>query len=176
MGGVIYLGPSVAGRSTVSGLNLTGYKGDFTYPDRVNLNYIHSSGEIRTASIGVHHIDNEPLSRLATSASLARDELGTMAAVLQSHWWDGALVTTYGVRRDNVEQFTSSAMPTRVDFTRIFTPSALNTSTPANEAERDTITYSGVLRANKLVGSGCPTASRWTCTTVGRRTTRDCRE
>ncbi|MBI4626343.1 MAG: TonB-dependent receptor plug domain-containing protein, partial [Verrucomicrobia bacterium] len=157
LGNVIYLGNSVAGRSTVSGLNLTGYKGDYTFPNTVNINYIQSpSGEIRTGSVRVHHIDNEPIDRLATGASLARDKLGTAAAVLQSHWWDGALITTYGVRRDRVKQYASSAFPTRTDFTRIFDPNAPFPSTPANEAERDTLTYSGVLRLNKLVGKWMP--------------------
>ena len=52
----------------------------------------------------------------------------TMAAVLQSHWWNGALVTTYGLRRDEVEQYTisSSSFAPRTDFTRIFNPGALN--------------------------------------------------
>ena len=59
LGAVMYLGDSVAGRSTVSGVGLTGYKGNLTYPDRVDLNYIQSpSGEIRTGSVRVHHVQN----------------------------------------------------------------------------------------------------------------------
>ncbi|MBI4626474.1 MAG: TonB-dependent receptor, partial [Verrucomicrobia bacterium] len=55
-----------------------------------------------------------------------------------------------------VKQYASSAFPTRTDFTRIFDPNAPFPSTPANEAERDTLTYSGVLRLNKLVGKWMP--------------------
>ena len=157
-GAIMYLGPSVAGRSTASGLGLTGYKGTLVLPDNVNLNYISSTGEIRTGSVRVHNIDNEPIGRLATGIGMARDELDTAAAVLQSHWWDGLLVTTYGVRRDKVKQYTvsSASFANRTDFTRVFDPRALDTSTPANEGERDTVTYSGVLRTNKIIGRWMP--------------------
>jgi hypothetical protein len=159
LGRLIYLGDSLAGRDTTTGLNIPRYTGDASYPDQVTINYIHSpSGEIRTGTARVHHVDNEPLDRLATGAGLARDTLDTYAAVLQSHWWDGALVTTYGWRRDKVEQFNSSPFPQRTDFTRIFDRDALGTSSvpPNNEGERDTITYSGVLRVNKLVEKWMP--------------------
>jgi outer membrane receptor protein involved in Fe transport len=156
LGYLIYLGDSVAGKNTTTGLNIPRYRGTAAYPDQLSLNYIHSpSGQIRTGTVRVHHVDNEPLDRLATGASLGRDELDTLAAVLQSHWWDGTLITTYGWRRDRVKQFTSPAFPTRTDFTRIFSQGALN-PTPAAEGEQDTLTYSGVLRVNKLVGRWMP--------------------
>lgn len=159
LGYLFYLGDSLAGRDTTTGLNIPRYSGAANFPDQVNINYIHSpSGEIRTGTVRVHHIDNEPLDRLATGASLGRDTLDTFAAVLQSHWWDGALITTYGVRRDKVEQYNSTPFPQRTDFTRIFDRDALGTSSvpPNNEAEQDTITYSGVLRANKFIGRWMP--------------------
>ena len=159
LGRLIYLGDSLAGRDTTTGLNIPRYTGNASYPDQVSLNYIHSpSGEIRTGTVGVHHVDNEPLDRLATGASLARDSLDTMAAVLQSHWWDGALVTTYGLRRDKVKQYNSTPFPQRTDFTRIFDREALGTSSvpPNNEGERDTITYSGVLKVNRVIGRWMP--------------------
>jgi outer membrane receptor protein involved in Fe transport len=159
LGALIYLGPSMAGRSTVTNVGLTGYKGELVYPGSLPLNYIHSpSGEIRTGNVRVHHVDNEPFDRLATSISLDRDTLKTVAAVLQSHWWDGALVTTYGVRRDQVKQYGvgSGAFATRTDFTRVFNPGALAGVAPANVAEKDTLTYSGVLRVNRLLGKRMP--------------------
>jgi hypothetical protein len=106
----------------------------------------------------VHHIDNQSLERLATGISLSRDTLRTFAAVLQSHWWDGALVSTYGLRRDQVKRYTlgSGSFATRTDFTRIYNPGALDGLAAANDAERDTATYSGVLRLNKLIGSRMP--------------------
>lgn len=159
LGSVIYLGESLAGRSTVTGLNLTGYKGDYTFPDRVNLNYIQSpTGEIRTGSVRVHHIKNDSFERLATGISLDRDKLDTLAAVLQSHWWEGAFVTTVGLRQDKVKRYgiASGAFTQRTDFTRIFNPDALSGVAPANEGERNTLTYSGVLRLNKLIGQRMP--------------------
>ncbi len=159
LGRLIYLGDSLAGRDTTTGLNIPRYTGNASYPDQVSLNYIHSpSGEIRTGTVRVHHVDNEPLDRLATGASLARDSLDTLAAVLQSHWWDGALVTTYGLRRDKVKQYNSTPFPQRTDFTRIFDREALGTSSvpPNNEGERDTITYSGVLKMNKFIERWMP--------------------
>jgi len=156
LGLLAYLGPSVAGKNTTTGLNIPRYSGGQIYPDQVQLNYIHSpSGEIRTGTVRVHHVDNEPLDRLATGASRARDQLDTMAAVLQSHWWDGAFVTTYGWRHDEVEQYTSPAFPTRIDFTRIVGEGRLNEA-PTGTGEEDTFTYSGVLRANKLLGRLMP--------------------
>lgn len=159
LGSVIYLRDSLAGRSTVTGLNLTGYKGDYTYPDKVNINYIQSqTGEIRTGSVRVHNIKNDAYERLATAISLDRDKLETLAAVLQSHWWEGALVTTYGLRQDKVKRYgvASGAFAPRTDFTRVFNPGALSGVAPANEGTRDTLTYSGVLRLNKLVGRRMP--------------------
>ncbi|MBI5693819.1 MAG: TonB-dependent receptor [Verrucomicrobia bacterium] len=159
LGNVIYLGDSLAGRSTVTGLGLTGYKGTLVYPDRVNLNVIQSpTGDLRTGSVRLHHVQNDPLERLATGISVARDRLETQAAVLQSHWWDGALVTTYGLRRDEVKRYSlgSASFATRTDFTRVFNPGALDGAAPANEGERDTLTYSGVLRLNRLLGRRLP--------------------
>lgn len=159
LGTVIYLGDSLAGRSTISGLGLTGYKGNLTYPDRVDLNYIHApSGEIRTGSVRVHHVQNESYERLATGITLDRDALETRAAVLQSHWWEGALITTYGLRRDEVKRYSvgSGAFTPRTDFTRIYNPSALNGVAPANEGKRDTLTYSGVLRVNRIIERRLP--------------------
>ncbi len=159
LGYLFYLGDSVAGRDTTTGLNIPRYNGAANFPDQIDINYIHSpSGEIRTGNVLVHHVDNEPFDRLATGASLARDTLDTVAAVLQSHWWDSALVTTYGWRRDKIEQFTSDPFPQRPDLTRIFDRDALGTSSvpPDNEGERDTITYSGVLRVNKIINRWMP--------------------
>lgn len=159
LGAVMYLGDSVAGRSTVSGVGLTGYKGNLTYPDRVDLNYIQSpSGEIRTGSVRVHHVQNESYERLATGIALDRDRLGTAAAVLQSHWWEGALITTYGLRQDRVKRYSvgSASFANRPDFTRIYRADALEGVAPANTGERDTLTYSGVLRVNRLVPRRMP--------------------
>jgi len=159
LGYLIYLGGSLAVRDTTTGLNIPRYTGSATYPNQVSLNYIHSpSGEIRTGTVRVHNVQNEPFDRLATGASLARDTLETYAAVLQSHWWDSALITTYGWRRDKVEQFTSTPFPQRTDFTRVFNRDALGTTSvpPNNQGERDTFTYSGVIRANKIIGRWMP--------------------
>ena len=159
LGNVIYLGDSVGNRSTVSGLNLTGYKGTLDYPEQIELNYIQSpSGEIRTGTVRVHNIESESKGRLATSISTSRDYLDTRAAVLQSHWWDGALVTTAGLRRDRVKRYNigSGSYAARTDLTRIYNPSLLEAVAPDNVAERDTLTYSGVLRLNKVIGRWMP--------------------
>ncbi len=143
----------------MSGLNLTGYKGTLDYPEQVDINYIQTpSGEIRTGTVRVHHIQNEPASRLATSISTSRDYLDTRAAVLQSHWWDGAFVTTYGVRRDRVKRYNvgSGSYTARTDLTRIYNPALLDAVAADNVAERETFTYSGVLRLNKLIGRWMP--------------------
>ncbi len=156
LGFLFYLGDSVAGKNTTTGLNIPRYSGAHIYPDQVNINYIDSAtGQIRTGTVGVHNVQNEPLDRIATGGSLAKDQLDTVAAVLQSHWWDGGLITTYGWRRDKVEQYTSPAFPTRTDFTRIISEGQLRDD-PTGTGEEDTLTYSGVLRVNKLVGRYMP--------------------
>lgn len=156
LGFLFYLGDSLAGKDTTTNLHIPRYSGGAVYPDQIDINYIQSpAGQIATSSLRVHNINNEPLERLATGGSLARDELDTVAAVLQSHWWDGLLITTYGWRRDKVEQYTSPAFPTRIDFTRIISEGKLN-ETPTGTGENDTLTYSGVLRANKLIGRWLP--------------------
>lgn len=156
LGFLFYLGDSVAGKDTTKNLHIPRYRGGAVYPDTIDLNYIQTpTGQIATGTARVHHINNEPLERLATGASLARDELDTVAAVLQSHWWDGLLITTYGWRRDKVEQYTSPAFPQRTDFTRIINEGRLD-DTPTGTGEKDTLTYSGVLRTNKLIGRWMP--------------------
>src|SRR5690606_26053053 len=91
-----------------------------------------------------------------TNISMTRDTLGTLAGVLQSHWWNGALVSTLGWREDRVKRYTSSPFTRRVDQTLIFDPENLDTDTPADAATEDTLTYSGVLRVDKILGRRMP--------------------
>jgi hypothetical protein len=157
LGNIFYLGDSVASLSTASGLNLQGYKGDFTYADQVNINYRDpSTHEIKTATISVHNYDNTPHDTLATGASAGRDNLDTLAAVLQSYWWKGAFVTTLGWRQDKVKRYTNSPYTQRPDGTVIYDPSALDTSTPNEEATKDTRSYSGVLHLQPILGRFMP--------------------
>jgi outer membrane receptor protein involved in Fe transport len=158
VGTSIYIGDSVAGRTSASGLNLQGYKGDFGFPDRVKLNYIDGTTRaIRTSEISVHHMDNEPHDRLATSGSLRRDTLRTFASVLQSYWWDSTLITTLGWRRDEVERYSlNTDYARRPDQTIIVDSVSLDTTTPLAAETKDTLSYGGVVRLNKLVGRFMP--------------------
>lgn len=156
LGNIFYLGDSIANRTTASGLNLTGYKGDFSYVDNVNIAYRDTANLIRTGSVRVHNYDNEPHDRLATGAAISRDTLDTVAAVLQSHWWDGALITTVGWREDRVKRYTSGVFSRRVDQTIIYDSALLNTSVPSESATGRTKTYGGVVKVNKVVGRFMP--------------------
>jgi len=157
LGNLFYLGDSVANRTSASGLNLQGYKGNFVFADQVSINYRDPvTRQIRTGMVSVHHLDNEPHDRLATGASISRDTLDTLAAVLQSHWWDGALISTVGWREDRVKRYVSGAFSRRPDQTIIYTSSALNTAAPSESATGNTATYSGVIRVDKIVGRYMP--------------------
>lgn len=157
LGNAFYIGDSVAGRTTASGLGLTGFKGNFSFADQVTIGYVDpATGQIRSGTVNVHHLGNTPHDRLATNTSLTRDTLGTLAAVLQSHWWDGLLVSTLGWREDRVKRYTASPFTRRVDQTFIFDPANLDTSTPTDAAKEDTLTYSGVLRVDKILGRRMP--------------------
>lgn len=50
----------------------------------------------------------------------------------------------------------SGSYAARTDLTRIYNPSLLEAVAPDNVAERDTLTYSGVLRLNKVIGRWMP--------------------
>lgn len=156
LGTAFYLGDSVAARTTASGLNLQGYKGDLVFPTQVSLNYGDAATKtIKTATIDVHNIQNEPHSRLYSGLGVGRDKLDTLAAVLQSYWWDGAFVSTVGFRKDKVERYTTGTLPTRrPDLT--YDGKAALSDTPGQEKTGRTKSYSGVLKVNKLVGRYMP--------------------
>ncbi len=156
VGSLFYLGDSVAGRTTAHDLNLTGYKGGFTFADSVNIGFINSANQIQSASVRVLNLDNESHDRLATGGAIARDTLNTLAGVLQSHWWDGVFITTLGWREDTAKRYTNSAFSTRTDGTIIYDSSKLNTATPLASANDKTTTYNGVIRLNKIVGRRMP--------------------
>ena len=156
IGPVFYLGDSVANRTTASGLNLTGYKGALSFPNQVSINHRDAaSNQIRTGTVNVYSLQNSPHERLATGIGIGRDKLDTLAAVLQSHWWDGALVSTVGFREDKIERYTAAPLPARrLDFT--FTGRATLNADPTAEKTGRTKSYSGVLKVNKLVGDRAP--------------------
>jgi outer membrane receptor protein involved in Fe transport len=157
LGNAFYLGDSVAGRTTASGLGLTGYKGDFAFLDQVQINYIDvPSREIRTGTVRVHNVRNSPPDRIATGAALTRDTLDTMAAVLQSNWWDGTLVSTVGWREDRVKRYINAPFARRLDQTILFDRSRLDLASPTEAVTGRTLTYGGVLRGQRVVGRLLP--------------------
>lgn len=158
LGNVFYIGDSVADRTTASGLNLTGYKGNFSFPDQVRINYIDTTTrEIRTGTVRVHNVANTPHDRLATGASMRRDTLGTLAAVMQSYWWDGTFISTLGWRQDRVKRYDlNTAYARRLDQTLILDSATLDTGKPSVATSKSTLTYGGVVRLNKLIGKQLP--------------------
>ena len=158
IGPIFYLGDSVANRTTASGLNLTGYKGNLSFPNQVIINNRDAiSNQIKTGTVNVYSLQNSVHDRLATGTGIGRDNLDTLAAVLQSHWWGGAFVSTIGFREDQIARYTAAPLPVRrLDYT--YTGRATRNSDPTAEKTGRTKSYSGVLKVNKLIGDRAPSS------------------
>jgi outer membrane receptor protein involved in Fe transport len=135
---VIYFGPSLAGRSSASGLNIQGVQNKLSIPDQLTVrifddtwnapsvnpgeSWQHPAGFTSTQSenpanyvgwvdrtFSVEKADHRNPDALARDGSLNRDIVDSQAFVLQNFFLDGSLVGTFGWRRDEVEAYTTIA-------------------------------------------------------------------
>jgi hypothetical protein len=104
---------------------------------------------------------------LTYAANLSRKKSDSRAAVLQSYFWDGAVVGMYGIRRDNIKSFTGTAYRTtgsdvpadgHVDFNRVITKNGVTdtafTTIPwgYDATSVNTPSWSVVVHLTKLLG------------------------
>ncbi|HLP01816.1 MAG TPA: TonB-dependent receptor plug domain-containing protein [Opitutaceae bacterium] len=97
---------------------------------------------------------------LTTSATLSRRKVDSRAAVLQSYFWDGAIVGMYGIRADHVKMWGSAGYldgaHNRVDFSKLNADGELQYATavraPQTTAEKNSPSWSIVAKLNKFAG------------------------
>ena len=185
---VIYLGPSLANRTSATGLALPRATEtatvstanirifDSTWAARPGVdpaaawdNPYFVAGDTRRASIQAENpanyvgwrnasftvTDSENGNRdaLTTSAALTRSRVFSRVAVWQGHFWDNAVVGTYGIRRDVAKAWafsrTSNASPGfgQVDLGSTFRLPDL----PQNRLEVTSKTWSAVAHLNRFI-------------------------
>ncbi len=134
---VIYVGPSLLGRSSAAGAGLTGLQGVITVPDALNVRYfdetwIAPAGLSPAApwqnglpqasnpanyvgwvnrSFAVEKADADNPAPLATVGRLTASELESQGLTLQNYFWDGAVVATYGWRKDRERGYVNQVTP-----------------------------------------------------------------
>jgi outer membrane receptor protein involved in Fe transport len=175
---VVYLGPSVVGNSSASGLNIAPLKTRIEVPDSVTVRLFddtwnapgvdpgavwqHPGGYPSTESenpanyvgwtdrtFSVQKVSPRNPTALARNGNLSRDEIESQAFVLQNYFWDGALVGTYGWRKDVAKAFLTTAQVDPVTNRAIVEDMRLP-SQANSRIEAETNSYSGVLHLHRL--------------------------
>ena len=96
---------------------------------------------------------------LTYSATLLKKKSDSRAAVLQSYFWDGAIVGMYGIRRDTVKSWGAGgaeASDGHIDFNAVNSDGNLIYSTGWRQAsitKKNSPSWSVVAHLNKLLGS-----------------------
>ncbi len=131
----IYLGDSLMGRSSYSGVNIPRPGGAVDIPDSVQWRYFDSTWNAtnvdpaavwtstyngaastqsenpanyvgwRTIPVDILSAENGDQDALTHGATLNRRQVESRAAVWQGYFWDGAIVGLYGVRNDKVKSW-----------------------------------------------------------------------
>jgi outer membrane receptor protein involved in Fe transport len=84
-----------------------------------------------------------------TSAANIKDEVESKVFVWQSYWWDGAVVGTFGYRKDTAKNWSMSA-PSYPDGTINLSDFKIS-GDPGAEQSGITRSYSGVIHINELI-------------------------
>lgn len=175
---VIYLGPSMAEASGPSGLRLPALKTRIQIPDTVSVRiwddnwnapevdpgspWLHPGGYSSTQSenpanyvgwtnrtFSIEKATPFSPDNLARAGSLSMDTISSTALVLQNHFWGGALVGTYGWRRDVAKAYIDNALldpvTNRAQLEDMRLPDR-----PNNQLESQTNSWSAVLHLNEL--------------------------
>jgi hypothetical protein len=180
---VIYLGDSLINRSTASGAYIGRAGDAIQIPAQVQmLNFDStwqgtgvnpadpwtnpSNGQISTQSenpdnyIGwsnrptnIYSYENGDTAALTTGATLQKKVSESKAIVLQSHFWNDAIVGTYGIRQDQVKSWSMNAAETlgQADLTDYHL-----SADPQQTYKVNTPSWSVVLKLDKLLGGHVP--------------------
>jgi outer membrane receptor protein involved in Fe transport len=175
---VVYLGPSVLGRDSASGLGLTGLTSRVVIPDQVSIRifddtwnapgvdpgayYLHPGGYGSTQSenpanyvgwtdrsFSIDQVTPDDPTALARNGNLSRDEIDSEAFVLQNFFLEGAVVGTFGWRRDTAKASLDNAVVDPVTNRARIEDLSLANRTPS-EFEAETRSYSAVVHLNRL--------------------------
>lgn len=180
---VLYLGDSLANRSTAAGAYI-GRAGDtIQIPSQVQMRNFNSTwnaasvnpadpwtnpsnGQLSTQSenpanyVGwsnqptkIYSYENGDTAALTTGATLQKKISESKAIVLQSHFWNGTVVGTYGIRQDQVKSWSRNAPEKlgQVDFTGYEL-----SSDPQQTYKVNSPSWSVVLKLDKLLGGRVP--------------------
>lgn len=111
----------------------------------------------KTASVNILSAENGDEQALTFGATLDRRKVDSRAVVLQSYFWDGAIVGMYGIRRDNVKSWAATGyVPTtwpgrdHVDFDYVI---------PAGRVDAGQPQFSTIGRTNLLTQANSPSWS-----------------
>ncbi|MBK8478234.1 MAG: hypothetical protein IPL39_18630 [Opitutaceae bacterium] len=193
----IYLSDSLKGSSTYKGVSIPNAGAAIQVPDVATLRYFDSTwnapsvnkadpwvntynGQVVTQSenpsnyvgwketpVDLLSAENGDQDALTYGATLSRRKVDSRAAVLQSFFWDGAIVGLYGIRTDNVKSWAFDASKqmagnyntNRVNLAALDKNGALQYSTVGktyNLYEANSPSWSVVAKLNKFVGDRLP--------------------
>jgi outer membrane receptor protein involved in Fe transport len=119
---VVYLGPSLAGASSATGLNLSPVSAQMGIPMGGSINTLYYQSPAvannkpadlqpwQNKSFTVDQNPRQDMSVIPTGANRKKDEVKSTVFVLNSYWYDSTLVSTVGWRRDDYSSY--SATPT----------------------------------------------------------------
>jgi len=182
----IYLSDSLLGASTYSGLNLSRAGSAVSIPSSVQWTYFDSTWNSTvspsaawtstyngatltqsenpanyvgwtTTSVDILSAEDGDQDALTYSATLSKRKVDSRAAVLQSYFWDGAIVGMYGIRHDNVKSWTydGTRVYNRVNFDATDSNGDLVYSTAGktyNLYRANSPSWSVVAKLNKFFG------------------------
>jgi len=180
---VVYLGDSLSNLSTYRGAHIAAagnkisipaqvqmYNFDSTWNGTVNpgATYVNKYGSETTQSenpanyvgwsnkaVNIYSYENggADAAALTTGATLNRKISKSMAATLQTYFWDGAIVGTYGIRQDHVQSWSKTAdrIQDRVDFSTYQLP-----DDPDTVVTKNSPSWSVVAKLDKLIGGHLP--------------------
>ncbi len=173
----IYIGPSLVGRSSAANAGITNVASAFVVPNSAPITFFDSTwnstvdpaaewidpdGNTSTQSenpanyvgwttreFAIEQVDYRDPTRLATSGQMTKNETDSTALVIQNYFWDGAVVGTFGWRKDDASAWSDQA--DEEDLTRrAMIEDLMITGDPSNEISVETKSYSAVVHLNRL--------------------------
>ncbi|MFT3829879.1 MAG: TonB-dependent receptor [Opitutaceae bacterium] len=183
----IYLSGSAAGASSASGLYVPRAGAQLELPSSAQFRYFNAtwnatgvspsaqwinsySGEVSTQSenpanyvgwtttgVKILSAENGDQDALTFGATLNRRKVDSRAAVIQSYFWDGAIIGMYGIRHDNVKSWANDAYrpTTGVNANRV----DLGYVIPTGQVDAGMLRYSTVGRTYQLTRANSPSWS-----------------
>jgi len=139
LGGIIYLGPSLAGATSAAGAALPGVQQAL----QIDPEYT-----VRVYNVNTQRFEDQTIAverDIPMGANLARRDIDTQAFVLQNHFWDGALVGMAGWRRDRLTNYNNLPVLRAADNRVLIDGASLRLGgTPSLRGSTETFSWSVV--------------------------------